>query len=177
MAFKTQPIGELKVAIDWSGVAELAATELGAAEYRVSYLYGSSRPSQALNPLAIQRALYAFEKLGVGGALPVLSFFGTRKTWTEASETVIRVLGYEPNEDWVSVLDENDNPIRVIAHNGSKLCFAINVYSPDLSAIESRDMGGGSAESSDANQDSGNGEAADADDDGCDVELDFEDSN
>jgi hypothetical protein len=175
MAFKTQPIGSVMTAgIDWSDVASSVANELGADEYRVSYLYGSSRPSDVLNPLAAQRARYAFERLGVGGALPVLSFFGTRKTWTDAAETVIRVLGYEPSEDWGSVLDENDNPIRVIEHSGSKLCFAINVYGPTLSDLESRAAGDGSDSN---NAETDENEVADEDDttSGDESELDFGD--
>ena len=138
MAFKTQPIGTIaSMGIDWTDVASRVANEIGADEYRVTFLYGSSRPSNVLNPLAAQRVAYAFEKLGTGGALPVLSFFGTPKTWIESAEIVVRALGHEP-EEWSSVLDSNDNPIRVIAHGGSKLCFAINVYGPTRSDIESR---------------------------------------
>jgi hypothetical protein len=121
-----------------------------------------------LNPLAAQRVAYAFEKLGTGGALPVLSFFGTPKTWIESAEIVVRALGHEP-EEWSSVLDSNDNPIRVIAHGGSKLCFAINVYGPTRSDLESR-----SAETG------GNDETGEADAEGNenaegDMELDFGD--
>jgi hypothetical protein len=169
MAFKTQPIGAIAAAgIDWSDISKRVANELGAGEYRVSCLYGSSRPSSALNPLAAQRVAYAFERLGVGGALPVLSFFGTSKTWIEAAEIVIRALGHEP-EEWSSVLDANDNPIRVIEHNGSKLCFAINVYGPTRSDLESR-----SAET-DTNSETSESDAGDNGDAGDDMELDFDD--
>jgi len=164
--FKTQPIGSaITPGVDWSGIIQRAAEELGATGCRLSFLYGSSSPSNTLNPLALQRVRFAFEKLGTGGALPVLSFFGTSKTWTDAAEAIIRVLGYEPNEDWGSVLDENDNPIRVIAHNGSKLCFAVNVYSPDLTTLESRSAG-----TVEVNDD---GSAEGAGDD--DMELEFDD--
>jgi hypothetical protein len=170
--FKTQPIGSgiAMAGIDWSDVASRVANELGADGYRISFLYGSSSPSNVLNPLALQRVRFAFEKLGTGGALPVLSFFGTNKTWIETAETVIRALGYEPSEEWGSVLDADDNPIRVIAHSGSKLCFAINVYGPTLSDLESR-----SAQTAEADTD----EAADGDSDNADadgdMELDFDD--
>ena len=169
MAFKTQPIGTIATAgIDWTDVASRVANEIGADEYRVTFLYGSSRPSNVLNPLAAQRVAYAFEKLGVGGALPVLSFFGTPKTWIESAEIVVRALGHEP-EEWSSVLDANDNPIRVIAHNGSKLCFAVNVYGPTRSDLESRSAEtGGNAETGEADA----GDGANADDD---MELDFGD--
>jgi len=169
MAFKTQPIGTIaSMGIDWTDVASRVANEIGADEYRVTFLYGSSRPSNVLNPLAAQRVAYAFEKLGTGGALPVLSFFGTPKTWIESAEIVVRALGHEP-EEWSSVLDSNDNPIRVIAHGGSKLCFAINVYGPTRSDLESR-----SAETG------GNDETGEADAEGNenaegDMELDFGD--
>ena len=165
--FKTQPIGSgiAMAGIDWSDVASRVANELGADGYRISFLYGSSSPSSVLNPLALQRVRFAFEKLGTGGALPVLSFFGTNKTWIETAETVIRALGYEPSEEWGSVLDADDNPIRVIAHSGSKLCFAINVYGPTLSDLESR-----SAEAGEADAD----EDAEGDDD-TDVDLEFVD--
>jgi hypothetical protein len=165
--FKTQPIGSAiaGMGIDWSDVANRVANELGADEYRISYLYGSSRPANALNPLALQRVRFAFEKLGTGGALPVLSFFGTNKTWVEAAEIVIRALGYEPSEEWGSVLDANDNPIRVIAHSGSKLCFAVNVYGPTRSDLESR-----SVETAEADTD----EAADGDGDNVDADGDME---
>jgi hypothetical protein len=168
--FKTQPIGSgiASMGIDWTDVASRVANEIGADEYRVTFLYGSSRPSNVLNPLAAQRVAYAFEKLGTGGALPVLSFFGTPKTWIESAEIVVRALGHEP-EEWSSVLDSNDNPIRVIAHGGSKLCFAINVYGPTRSDLESR-----SAETG------GNDETGEADAEGNenaegDMELDFGD--
>jgi hypothetical protein len=170
--FKTQPIGSgiAMAGIDWTDVASRVANELGADGYRISFLYGSSSPSNVLNPLALQRVRFAFEKLGTGGALPVLSFFGTNKTWIETAETVIRALGYEPSEEWGSVLDADDNPIRVIAHSGSKLCFAINVYGPTLSDLESR-----SAQTAEADTD----EAADGDSDNADadgdMELDFDD--
>jgi hypothetical protein len=173
MAFKTQPIGSAiaSMGIDWSDVAGRVANEIGASEYRLSYLYGSSRPTNALNPLAAQRVAFAFEKLGTGGALPVLSFFGTSKTWTDTAEAIIRALGYEPNEDWASVLDENDNPIRVVTHNGSKLCFAVNVYGPTRSDLESRSAeAGGNAEAGEADAD----EDAEGDDD-TDVDLEFVD--
>jgi len=171
MAFKTQPIGTIAgtSGFDWTDVAKRVADELGADEYRVTFLYGSSRPSNVLNPLAAQRVAYAFEKLGVGGALPVLSFFGTPKTWIESAEIVVRALGHEP-EEWSSVLDANDNPIRVIAHNGSKLCFAVNVYGPTRSDLESR-----SSETAEAGTDeAANGDGDNVDADG-DMELDFGD--
>jgi len=173
MAFKTQPIGSAiaGMGIDWSDVASRVANELGADGYRISFLYGSSSPSNVLNPLALQRVRFAFEKLGTGGALPVLSFFGTNKTWIETAETVIRALGYESSEEWGSVLDANDNPIRVISHSGSKLCFAINVYGPTLSDLESRSSeSGGNAETGEADTD----EDAEGDDD-TDVDLEFVD--
>ena len=177
MAFKTQPIGgEIISGVDWAEVARGVAEELGATGYRLSFLYGSSNPSSALNPLAFQRALYAFEKLGVGGALPVLSFFGTKKAWTEVAETVIRALGHEPNEEWVSVLDANDNPIRVAAHKGSKLCFAVNVYSPDLHALESRTIVEGAVSGEGGTSEGGVGDdETDADGSGDDFDLDFSD--
>ena len=171
MAFKTQPIGTIaSMGIDWTDVAKRVATEIGADGYRISFLYGSSNPSNVLNPLALQRVRFAFEKLGTGGALPVLSFFGTDETWIETAEAVIRALGYESSEEWGSVLDADDNPIRVIAHSGSKLCFAINVYGPTLSDLEGR-----SAQTAEADTD----EAADGDSDNADadgdMELDFDD--
>jgi hypothetical protein len=171
MAFKTQLIGSgiAMAGIDWTDVASRVANEIGADGYRISFLYGSSSPSNVLNPLALQRVRFAFEKLGTGGALPVLSFFGTNKTWIETAETVIRALGYESSEEWGSVLDANDNPIRVIAHNGSKLCFAVNVYGPTLSDLESRSAeAGGNAEAGESDAD----DNVDAD---GDMELDFGD--
>jgi hypothetical protein len=175
MAFKTQPIGEMTaVGVDWNDISRRVAEEIGADGRRVSFLYGSSNPSNALNPLAIQRARFAFEKLGVGGALPVLSFFGTRSTWTDAAKVVIRALGHESTDEWSSVLDENDNPIRVVEHNGSKLCFAINVYGPTLSDLESRAAGDGSDSN---NAETDENEVADEDDttSGDESELDFGD--
>ena len=171
MAFKTQPIGSgiAMAGIDWSDVASRVANEIGADGYRISFLYGSSSPSNALNPLALQRVRFAFERLGTGGALPVLSFFGTSKTWADTAKAIIRVLGHEPNDEWVSVLDENDNPIRVVAHGGSKLCFAVNVYGPTLSDLESRSAEtGANAETGEPNA----GDDVEADDD---MELDFGD--
>jgi hypothetical protein len=172
MAFKTQPIGTIaSMGIDWTDVAKRVATEIGADGYRISFLYGSSNPSNVLNPLALQRVRFAFEKLGTGGALPVLSFFGTDETWIETAEAVIRALGYESSEEWGSVLDANDNPIRVIAHSGSKLCFAINVYGPTLSDLESRSAEAGeNAEAGESDAD----EDAEGDDD-TDVDLEFVD--
>jgi|YNPMSStandDraft_2_1061718.scaffolds.fasta_scaffold70093_1 hypothetical protein len=172
MAFKTQPIGSAiaSMGIDWTDVANRVANEIGASEYRLSYLYGSSRPTNALNPLAAQRVAFAFEKLGTGGVLPVLSFFGTPKTWTDTAEAIIRVLGYEPSDDWASVLDENDNPIRVVAHNGSKLCFAVNVYGPTRSDLESRSTETAEADTDEASDGDGDNGNADGD-----MELDFGD--
>ncbi len=170
MAFKVQPITASTIATggyDWDNVAKRVAEEIGASDYRVSFLFGSSRPSSALNPLAAQRALFAFEKLGTGGAMPVLSFFGTRKTWVDVAEAVIRALGYDSSDGWGSVLDENDNPIRVLAHNDSKLCFAINVYAPTRSDVESRSADGSSGSESPAADGDGNGNE--------DIELDFSD--
>jgi hypothetical protein len=177
MAFKTQPIGAIaSMGIDWSGVANRVANELGADGYRVSFLYGSPRPSDALNPLAAQRARYAFERLGVGGALPVLSFFGSRVTWIDASETVIRALGHESTEEWSSVLDENDNPIRVISHNGSKLCFAINVYGPTLTDLESRAVAGGSdSDDAEAVENAETDDPSDGGNENNDMDLEFDD--
>jgi hypothetical protein len=177
MAFKTQPIGAITASgVDWSDVANRVANELGADGYRVYFLYGSSRPSDALNQLAVQRARYAFEKLGVGGALPVLSFFGTRVTWTDAAKTVIRALGHESTEEWSSVLDENDNPIRVISHDGSKLCFAINVYGPTLADLESRAAANGSdSDGAESAENAETDDSADGDNENDNMDLEFGD--
>lgn len=140
MTFKNKPLGTVSptAGIDWASIAKKVASELGC-DWSVAYLYANPNPSQGLHPLAQKRVRFAYEKLGSGAALPVLSFFGTKEDAESIAATIVsnEFGATSPENEWVWVMDENDSPIKVAAHKMDRVAFAVNAYTATLNRIVS----------------------------------------
>ena len=138
MTFKKKPLGTISTGIDWNSIAKRVADELGC-DYALTFLYANPNPPSALHPLARQRVRFAYEKLGAGAALPVLSFFGTRED-AEAIAATIAANEFgstRPEDDWDWIVDDNDIPIRVASHRKDRIAFAVNAYAASRERVQS----------------------------------------